>query len=118
MGGNGVVRELTLSSSRYFMYYHPVSTPIILIPFFTFWELVFYIITWRLLSRWGLCPKFRSQALTVVRDQKRLNNPQSQPQSLAAPHHQFSPQLQSLPGWLETDTSDEKIQRDSGGTGF
>ncbi|GJJ77753.1 seipin [Entomortierella parvispora] len=37
---------------RYFMYYHRVSTAIVFMSLFVFWEIVFTVMTWQLLNSW------------------------------------------------------------------
>src|SRR5690349_6662675 len=47
-----IMSTLCSSPFRYFMYYYKISTALVFMLVFIFWELVFTVITWQVLAGW------------------------------------------------------------------
>ncbi|KAG9066087.1 hypothetical protein KI688_001306 [Linnemannia hyalina] len=84
---------------RYFMYYYRVSTALIFMTFFVFWEIIFGILAWQTISSWIVGPV--TQAITAVPRPILYNNHDNLP-----PIHRNQLQFQQLAHSLY-DTDDE-----------
>ncbi|KAG0276286.1 Berardinelli-Seip congenital lipodystrophy 2 (seipin) [Linnemannia exigua] len=76
---------------RYFMYYYRVTTALIFMTVFIFWEIVFCILTWQTISAWMVEPA--SQAIATVPRPMLYNHHDNLPPSVRHGH----PQLQQHP---------------------
>ncbi|KAF9295320.1 hypothetical protein BGZ88_002344 [Linnemannia elongata] len=89
---------------RYFMYYYRVSTALIFMTIFVFWEIIFCIMTWQTISSWIIGPA--TQAIATVPRPILYNNDDNLP-----PIHRNQPQLQQHVQYLPY-TDDESEDED------
>ncbi|KAF9549452.1 hypothetical protein EC957_003841 [Mortierella hygrophila] len=86
---------------RYFMYYYRVSTALIFMSFFVFWEIVFGVLAWQTISSWIAGPA--TQAIMTVPRPILYNNHDNLP-----PVHRNQLQFQQHAHSLyDTDDEDE-----------
>ncbi|KAK3832744.1 MAG: putative adipose-regulatory protein-domain-containing protein [Linnemannia elongata] len=89
---------------RYFMYYYRISTALIFMTIFVFWEIIFCILTWQTISSWIVGPA--TQAIATVPRPMLYNNHDNLPPIL-----QNQPQLQQHAHYLR-DTDDDSEDED------
>ncbi|KAF9128345.1 Berardinelli-Seip congenital lipodystrophy 2 (seipin) [Mortierella sp. 14UC] len=88
---------------RYFMYYYRVTTALIFMTVFIFWEIIFCILTWQTISAWIVGPA--TQALATVPRPMLYNNYDTLPPIRRGDQ----PQLQQYPHSLyDTDSDDSE----------
>ena len=87
------------------MYYYRISTALIFMSIFVFWEIVFCVMTWQTISAWIVDPT--TQALATV-PRSLLHDQHTLP-----PIHRNHPQLQEYPRYLQdTDNGSDSNNRD------
>ncbi|KAG0301447.1 hypothetical protein BGZ98_008349 [Dissophora globulifera] len=116
----------------YFMYYYKVSTALVFISVFIFWEIVFSVVTWQMLAGWfgseaealAIAHQARTQtgegAQQGMPSKQQLRSPTTYASSSSAPRGQLpavgpsprQPQLQEQRHGLEYNDSDSEFEED------